>query len=157
MPESKTAKKSTAKSTARRSSGTEVWSDEELAIMQEHARDMKKAAKKGADGEKDILAKIEEMDASDRAIAEKVHAIVKEHAPDLAPRTWYGMPAYTRDGKNVVFFQAAAKFKARYATLGFDEGAKLDEGDIWPTSWAITKLTPTVEAEIVRLVKKAAG
>ena len=127
--------------------------------MQEHARDRKKAAKRGsaADGERDILDKIAEMSPSDRAFAERLHAIVKEHAPHLTPRTWYGMPAYTKDGKNVVFFQPAEKFKARYATLGFDEGSNLDEGDIWPTSWALTKLTPAVEAEIVRLVKKGAG
>ncbi|HXG26359.1 MAG TPA: DUF1801 domain-containing protein [Candidatus Binatia bacterium] len=124
--------------------------------MQEHARDMKRAKKSG-DGERDVIAKIAEMGPKDRAFAERIHALVREHAPHLQPRTWYGMPAYTRDGKNVVFFQPAEKFKARYATLGFDEGAKLDQGTFWPTSWALTEITPEVEAEIIRLVKQAAS
>ena len=151
-------KSTTKKRGGTRTASADVWTDEEKAAMQEHAREMKANAKRGANraaGEADVLAKIAEMPPSDRAIAQRFHEIVKETAPDLVPRTWYGMPAYTRDGKNVCFFQAADKFKARYATIGFDEAANLDEGDIWPTSWALTELTPTAEAKIAELVKKA--
>ena len=103
-----------------------------------------------------MLAKIAEMPEADRVMAERIHAIVKAAAPGLKPRTWYGMPAYTDDaGKNVCFFQAADKFKARYATLGFDEAANIDEGTMWPTSWALTELTPANEARITELVRKA--
>jgi uncharacterized protein YdhG (YjbR/CyaY superfamily) len=135
-----------------------VWTEEERAAMQEHAREVKAAARRGKDkaaGEAAILAKIAEMPEPDRVIAERFHAIVKATAPDLEPKTWYGMPAYARDGKNVCFFQAAAKFKARYATIGFDEAANLDEGTMWPTSWALTELTDADEAKIVALLKKA--
>ena len=149
MPETKTQKRSEA---------TEVWTDEERAAMQEHAKEMK-AAKgrkgKAADGEADVQAKIAEMAPSDREMAKRVHAIVKEHAPQLTVRTWYGMPAYAKDGKILVFFQSAGKFKARYATLGFDEAANLDEGEMWPTSWALTKIGPAEEKRIVELVKQA--
>lgn len=138
------------------------FTDAEKAAMQERARELKaesrgkKSAK--ADGEADLLAKVAEMPDSDRMMAERIHAIVKEHAPGLSPKTWYGMPAYAnKDGKVVCFFQSAAKFSARYATFGFNDAARLDEGAMWPTSWALTKLTKPDEARIVALVKKAAG
>ncbi len=134
-----------------------VWTDEEKAAMVEHAKEQKKAAKRGAvaDGEGDVLAKIAEMPDADRAIAQRIHDIVKATAPGLAPRTYYGMPAYAKDGKVVCFFQPAAKFKARYSTLGFNDDARLDDGTMWATSWALTKLTPADEAKIEALVKKA--
>src|SRR5919112_6425523 len=117
---------------------------EERAAMKERAKEQKAEAQK-ADGERAVLAKITEMQGPDRAIAERLHEIVKANAPDLSPKTWYGMPAYTKDGKNVCFFQAADKFKARYATFGFDEKANIDEGVMWPTSWALTELTAEAE------------
>ena len=126
--------------------------------MKEPAKELKAAARRGADkadGERDVLAKIAEMPKSDRVMAERIHAIVKASAPDLSPKTWYGMPAYARDGKVICFFKAADKFKSRYATFGFNEDANLDDGSMWPTSWALTKLTPADEAKIVALVKKA--
>ncbi len=126
--------------------------------MQEHAKEMKAEARRGkdkADGERDVLAKIAEMPKSDRVMAERIHAVVKASAPDLSPKTYYGMPAYARDGKVVCFFQAADKFKSRYATFGFNDDANLDEGSMWPTSWALTKLTAADEAKIGALVKKA--
>jgi uncharacterized protein YdhG (YjbR/CyaY superfamily) len=140
---------------------TPIFSDEEKAAMQERAKEQKAAARrtpraKKADGESDLLAKIAEMPKSDRVMAERFHAIVKANAPGLSPKTWYGMPAYANEaGKIVCFFQAADKFKARYATFGFDEAANLDEGNLWPTSWALTKLTAAEEAKIAALVKKA--
>jgi len=133
------------------------WTDDEVAAMKDHVKELKAAKRGTADGEQDLLAKIAELDGTDKAIAERIHAIVKEQAPELAPRTYYGMPAYSKDGKVLCFFQPASKFKARYATLGFDDKADLDEGSMWPTSWAITELTPAVEREIARLIKKAAG
>ncbi|HEY8171240.1 MAG TPA: DUF1801 domain-containing protein [Candidatus Limnocylindria bacterium] len=153
----------TTKKTANRASGrdtsSEVWTDEERAAMQEHAKDMK--AKRGSagkkDGEADALAKIAEMPQPDRGMAERIHAIVKANAPDLLPSTWYGMPSYTKDGKAVCFFQPASKFKARYSTFGFNDNASLDDGTMWPTSYALTKLTAADEATIAALVKKAAG
>jgi uncharacterized protein YdhG (YjbR/CyaY superfamily) len=129
--------------------------------MKERVRELKAEARRGsqaakaADAEREVLAKIAEMPESDRAMAERIHAIVKASAPGLMPKTWYGMPAYARDGKIVCFFQAADKFKARYATFGFDAEANLDEGTMWPTSWALTGLTPAEEARISELVKKA--
>jgi uncharacterized protein YdhG (YjbR/CyaY superfamily) len=135
-----------------------TFTDEERAAMKERAKEQKAEERRGADraaGERDVLAKIAEMPESDRAIAERIHAIVTASAPDLSPKTWYGMPAYARDGKIICFFQAAAKFKARYATFGFNEDAKLDDGAMWPTSWALTKLTAADEARIAGLVKKA--
>jgi uncharacterized protein YdhG (YjbR/CyaY superfamily) len=130
------------------------FTDEERAAMRERAKELKAGAGK-ADGESDVLAKIAEMEEPDRAMAERVHAIVKASAPDLSPRTWYGMPAYAKDGKVVCFFQSAQKFKARYATLGFNDKANLDEGAMWPTAFALKKLTRVVEKEIGALVKKA--
>ena len=125
---------------------------EEKAAMKERAKELK-AGK--ADGESEVLAKIAEMSEPDRDMAERLHAVVKASAPDLAPRTWYGMPAYAKDGKVVCFFQSAEKFKARYATFGFSEKANLDEGTMWPTSFALSELTAADEARIGELVKKA--
>src|SRR5262245_16420009 len=126
---------------------------EERAAMKEYAAELKK----GETGERDVLEKIAEMKGSDRAVAERLHAIVKSSAPALSPRTWYGMPAYAKDGKVVCFFQSAAKFKSRYATLGFSDQANLDKGAMWPTAFALTELTPADEKKIAKLVKRAAG
>jgi uncharacterized protein YdhG (YjbR/CyaY superfamily) len=135
-----------------RSSGSKAFSDEERAAMRDHAKESKSTA---ADGESDVQAKIAGMKDLDRALAERIHAIVKEAAPELAPRTYYGMPAYAKDGKVVCFFQPAAKFKSRYATLGFQDTAHLDDGDMWPTVYALAELTPAVEDRITALVKQA--
>ncbi len=136
----------------------QTFTAEERAAMKERAREQKAEARRDADsaaGEQDVLAKIAEMTGTDRDLAERIHALVKASAPALSPKTWYGMPAYARDGKIVCFFQPADKFKARYATFGFNEDAHLDEGSMWPTSWALTKLTAADEARIGALVKKA--
>jgi uncharacterized protein YdhG (YjbR/CyaY superfamily) len=130
------------------------FTKEERAAIRERARELK-AATSRADGERDVLAKIAKMAKPDRAMAERLHAIVKASAPDLAPRTWYGMPAYAKDGKVVCFFRDAGKFKDRYATFGFNDAAKLDEGAMWPTSFALTKLGKAEEKKIGALVKKA--
>jgi uncharacterized protein YdhG (YjbR/CyaY superfamily) len=137
-----------------------VFTAEERDAIQERAREVKAAARRGkgggkADEERDVLAKIAEMPGSDRAMAERIHAVIKASAPALSPKTWYGMPAYAKDGKVVCFFQAADKFKSRYATFGFNDDANVDEGTMWPTSWALTKLTAADEARIGALVKKA--
>jgi uncharacterized protein YdhG (YjbR/CyaY superfamily) len=129
---------------------------EERAAMRERAKELK-AATGRAEGEKAVLEKIAEMPASDRAIAERLHALVTETAPALSPKTWYGMPAYARDGKVVCFFQSADKFKSRYATLGFSDAANLDEGAMWPTAFALKELTGAQEKKIAALVKKAVG
>ena len=144
----KSAKRTTVSETSK------GFTADERAAMKERAKELKAAANQ-ADSERDVLAKIAEMPDSDRVMAERIHAVVRASAPDLAPRTWYGMPAYAKDGKIVCFFQAADKFKARYATFGFNDDAKLDEGAMWPTSWALTKLTAADEARIGALVKKA--
>lgn len=131
---------------------------EERAAMKERVREVRSQRKNAqGDPEPEVLAKIAELPEADRLLAERVHALVREAAPHLAPKLWYGMPAYARDGKLVVFFQAAAKFKARYATLGFDQGAALDDGAMWPTAYALTELTPEVEDRIRDLVARAAG
>jgi uncharacterized protein YdhG (YjbR/CyaY superfamily) len=134
---------------------------DEKAAMKARAQELKKQARakdKKAAGEKDALEKIAEMPTADRDIAERIHAIVKEHAPDLTAKTMYGMPAYANEaGKVVCFFQAASKWDTRYATLNFDHPAKLDDGEMWPTSFAVTKLTPATEKKIVELVKRAVG
>jgi uncharacterized protein YdhG (YjbR/CyaY superfamily) len=127
---------------------------EEKAAMRERVRELK-AEKSKADGESDVLAKIAEMPTADRTMATRIHKIVKASAPDLTPRTWYGMPAYTKDGNVVCFFQSAAKFKSRYATFGFNDSANLDKGAMWPTSFAMKKLTAAEEKKIGALVKKA--
>jgi uncharacterized protein YdhG (YjbR/CyaY superfamily) len=137
--------------------GSQTFTAEEKAAMKEIAAERKAQRSGKADGEADVLAKIAEMPAADRKLAERIHAIVKATAPGLAPRTWYGMPAYTKDGKVVCFFQSAAKFKARYATLGFNDAANLDHGDMWPTSFALKKLSAADEKKIVALVKRAAS
>ncbi|HTT30362.1 MAG TPA: DUF1801 domain-containing protein [Solirubrobacteraceae bacterium] len=154
MAEKQAVKRTTkrsAKSTGKTSNG---FTAEEKAAMRERARELKAEAGKEA-GEKDLLGKIDEMQGLDRAIAERVHGIVKANAPALSPRTWYGMPAYAKDGNVMFFFKPAAKFKARYATLGFSDKANLDDGAMWPTEFAINKLTADVEARIAALVSKA--
>lgn len=145
------------KKAAKRTEATETWTDEEKAAMQEHAREMKASRGKKADGEADLLAKIAAMPPEDRKLAERIHALVKATAPELTSRTWYGMPAYNnKDGKLVCFFQAAAKFKARYATFGFEEHAKIDDGSMWPTSWAITTdFSAADEARLKELIMRA--
>ena len=136
------------------------FSDDERAAMKERAQELKAEARRGpraskADGERDVLEKIAEMRGTDRAIAERLHALIKASAPDLSPKTWYGMPAYARDGKVVCYFQSAQKFDSRYATFGFSDEAKIDDGAMWPTSFALKKLTAADEARIGALVKKA--
>ncbi len=133
---------------------SEGFTAEERAAMRERARELKAEAQR-ADGERSVLAKIAEMQGPDRAMAERLHEIVKAIAPELSPKTWYGMPAYAKDGKVVCFFQSAEKFNARYATLGFNDAANLDEGAMWPTSFALKELTDTEEAKISALVKRA--
>ncbi|MEV8635719.1 DUF1801 domain-containing protein [Streptosporangium sp. NPDC051023] len=138
------------------------FTDEERSAMKERARELKASARRGpraakADTESEVLAKIAEMEEADRVLAERLHDIVKTNAPTLSPKLWYGMPAYARDGKIVCFFQSAQKFKARYATLGFNDPANLDEGTMWPTAFALTELTADNEARIGALIKKAAG
>lgn len=153
----------TAKKTTATSDKFDGFSEDERAAMKEHAKELKAAARRGkadtarADGEADIQGKLAEMTGSDRAIGEKLHQIITATAPDLMPKLWYGMPAYAKDGKVVCFFKCAAKFKARYATLGFNDAATLDDGAIWPTEFAVTELTSAGEAQITALVKKAAG
>jgi uncharacterized protein YdhG (YjbR/CyaY superfamily) len=149
----KSAKSTTGK-------GSNVFTDEERAAMRERAQELKADARRGpragkADGETDVLAKIAEMPEPDRAMAERIHAIIKATAPALSPTTWYGMPAYAKDGNVVCFFQSAQKFKTRYATLGFSDKANLDEGDMWPTAFALKQLTAADEARIGALVQRA--
>jgi uncharacterized protein YdhG (YjbR/CyaY superfamily) len=151
----KSAKGTTA--TGKTSAG---FSDEERAAMKERAKELKASARRGpragkGDGERAVLAKLAEMPEPDRAMGERLHAIITATAPALSPKTWYGMPAYAKDGKVVCYFTPASKFKERYATFGFNETANLDEGAMWPTSFALTELTPAVEARIAALVKKA--
>ncbi len=148
-----------AAGTAATDATAEGFTAEERAAMQERARELK-ASRRGsgtdkADGGADLLARIAEMPGPDRAMAERLHAIIMASAPSLAPRTWYGMPAYAKDGKVICFFQAASKFKVRYATFGFQPDAKLDDGSMWPTAFALTELTADDEARIAALVKKA--
>jgi hypothetical protein len=157
MAERKTAKKSTKTSAKRTPAATkkyEGFTADEQAAMKEHARELKAAAA-GADGEREVLAKIAEMPKPDRAMATRLHDIVKASAPDLSARTWYGMPAYTKDGKVVCFFKAASKFKSRYAQLGFEDPANLDKGAMWPVVFALKELTAADEKKIAALVKKA--
>jgi uncharacterized protein YdhG (YjbR/CyaY superfamily) len=133
-----------------------VFTDEEHAAMKERAQELKASPRgKEADGESDVLAKIAEMPESDRAMAVRLHAIIKASAPELSPKTWYGMPAYAKDGNVVCFFQSAHKFKTRYATLGFSDKANLDEGAMWPVAFALKELTATAEVRIAALVKRA--
>jgi uncharacterized protein YdhG (YjbR/CyaY superfamily) len=144
MAEKKPARKGTQKG----------FTAEERAAMKERAKELK-AEREGKAGESDLLAKLAEMPKSDRVMGERIHALVKANAPSLTPKTWYGMPAYAKEGKVVCFFQSADKFKARYATFGFSDQANLDDGAMWPTSFALRKLTPVDEKKIVKLLKKA--
>jgi uncharacterized protein YdhG (YjbR/CyaY superfamily) len=161
MAERKPAKKAT-KQSAKRTTGkaSKGFTDEERAAMRERVKELKATGRRGPragkpDGESDVLAKIAEMPEPDRGMAERLHAIIKASAPALSPRTWYGMPAYAKDGKVVCFFQSAQKFKSRYATFGFSDEANLDEGAMWPTSFALKELTAAEEKKIGALVKKA--
>ena len=149
-----------AKSTSAINKKSKGFTDEERAAMKERAKELKTAARRGpradkADGEKAVLAKIAEMPEPDRALAERIHAIVRTSAPDLLPKTWYGMPAYAKEGKVVCYFTPASKFNSRYATFGFNDEANLDEGAMWPTSYALKELTAADEKKIAALVKKA--
>jgi uncharacterized protein YdhG (YjbR/CyaY superfamily) len=148
------------KSTTAKAKTYEGFTDEERGAMKDRAQEMKAAARRGprgakADGESELLAKIAEMTEPDRVMAERLHAVIKASAPALSPRTWYGMPAYAKDGKIVCFFQPAQKFKTRYATFGFNDPAHLDEGTMWPVAFALTELTAATEARIGELVQKA--
>jgi uncharacterized protein YdhG (YjbR/CyaY superfamily) len=160
MSTKKGARKSAKRATTT-SKKTKGFTAEERAAMRERAKELKaessgtRASSKKSDGESDVLAKIAAMQGQDRAMAERIHAIVRASAPDLTPRTWYGMPAYAKDGKVICFFTSAQKFKSRYATLGFSDDANLDDGAMWPTSFALKELTPAEEARIGALVKDA--
>ncbi|RCG26896.1 DUF1801 domain-containing protein [Sphaerisporangium album] len=152
----------TTKSTTAAGKAFDGFTAEERAAMKEHAQELKTAARRSpgnakADGERDVLAKIAEMAEADRVIAERLHEIIKAAAPALSPKLWYGMPAYAKDGKVLCFFQSAQKFKSRYATLGFNDVASLDDGTMWPTAFALTELTADNEARIGTLVKRAAS
>ena len=145
-----------------RKSDKNVWTDEERAAMQESARERKVVSRRGkgddrAEGERDLREKIAKMPADDRAMADRIHALVMDAAPSLLPKTYYGMPAYAKDGKVMCFFQAKSKFKVRYSTFGFQPDAFLDDGAMWSIAFAVTELTPSAEAQITKLVKKAAG
>ena len=156
MAESKPAKKGTQESA--RGKKSKGFTDEERAAMKERAQELRSEARANKDraaGERAVLAKIAEMPGPDRAMAKRLHAIVKASAPDLSPKTWYGMPAYAKDGKVVCYFQNAEKFKSRYATFGFSDEANLDEGAMWPTSFALKELTAADEERISALVKRA--
>jgi uncharacterized protein YdhG (YjbR/CyaY superfamily) len=145
---------------AQKTAKTETWTAEEKAAMREAAAEAKRAAKRGADsaaGEADLLAKIAELPEPDRSMAARIHEIVKAAAPALVSKTWYGMPAYTKDGKTICFFQAASKFNVRYATFGFQPDARLDDGAMWANAFAVVELTPEVEEQIASLVKRAAS
>jgi len=160
-PAKKGAQKS-PKSTTATGEKPKGFTEEERAAMREHAQELKVEARRGrgtdqANGESDVLEKIAALPQPDRAMAERLHAIIKANAPALSPKTWYGMPAYAKDGNVVCFFQSAQKFKTRYATLGFSDKANLDEGHLWPTAFALKELTPAEEAKIGALVKKAVG
>ncbi len=158
MSTKKVTRKATGGTVARGGKAT-GFTDDERAAMKDRARELAAEARRGpaggADGERDLLAKIAEMPEPDRAMATRLHAVVTAAAPTLAPKTWYGMPAYARDGKVVCFFQSARKFKSRYATFGFSDSAKLDEGAMWPTYFALKELTAAEEARIAALVKRA--
>ncbi|HEY8177535.1 MAG TPA: hypothetical protein VIH19_02960 [Candidatus Limnocylindria bacterium] len=155
-----TKQASESRNTANKSDN--VWTDEERAAMQESARERKAASRRSkgddpAEGARDLKESIAKMPADDRAMAEGIHALVTNAAPSLLPKTYYGMPAYAKDGKVICFFQAKSKFKVRYSTFGFQPEARLDDGAMWPIAFAVTELTPTVEAQLTKLVKKAAG
>lgn len=160
--QSKSEKLKSARNETATGKAAKVFTDEERAAIKEHAEEMKAEAGRGPaakqlSGEADVLAKIAEMPDADRSMAERIHAIVKASVPSLSPKTWYGMPAYAKDGNIICFFQSSHKFKSRYATLGFSDKAKLDEGTMWPNAFALQQLTAADEAKIVSLLKKAAG
>ena len=150
----KKATRKSAKSTAAKGKASKALTAEERAALKETVEE-RRASARGANDESAVLAKIAEMPGPDRTMAKRLHALIKASAPTLSAKTWYGMPAYAKDGKVVCFFQSADKFKARYATFGFDENANIDEGNMWPTSWALTKLTQAEEKKIADLVRKA--
>jgi uncharacterized protein YdhG (YjbR/CyaY superfamily) len=150
-------KKPAKKATGKPAKASRMFSAEEKAAMREHVAEMRRPRGSQQDEERVVLDKIAAMPPRDRAMAERIHALVKAAAPSLTPRLWYGMPAYSKDGKTICFFQDANKFKSRYATLGFSDNAKLDEGDMWPSAYALMKLTPADEARIAALIKKAVG
>jgi len=158
MTETKAAKRTTTNSDPEQG-----WTDEERAAMKDRAQEVKAAKRRGSKADKAaadakaVLDKIAEMPQPDRGMSERVHAVVMETAPDLAPRLWYGSPAYAKDGKVIVFFQSPQKFNTKFATLGFSEDANLEDGDMWPSSFALLNLTPAVEKQIAALVKKAVG
>jgi uncharacterized protein YdhG (YjbR/CyaY superfamily) len=157
MADSKAAGKSTQSSTKRTASTGKTskgFTDEERGAMKERAKELR-ADTKAAEAEADLLAKIDEMEGTDRTMAKRLHAIIKKSAPELSPKTWYGMPAYAKDGKIVCFFQPAAKFKTRYATFGFNDTANLDEGSLWPVAFALKELTAAEETRILALVQRA--
>ena len=151
-----TARKTTAQRTSAAKTAP-AFTDEEKSAMKERAKEVKAAKSGTVDDATAVLDKIAEMEDSDRALAEKVHQVITDAAPGLAPRLWYGMPAYAKDGKVLCFFQPSGKFKTRYSTLGFNDVAELDDGTMWPTAFALTKLAPADEKKIAALVKKAAG
>jgi uncharacterized protein YdhG (YjbR/CyaY superfamily) len=154
MAEKKTATKSTRTTAKRTSTSSKGFTAAERAAMKERAKELKAEAAK-ADGEKALLEKVAEMKGTDKAMAKRLHAVITAAAPSLTPKTWYGMPAYAKDGKILCFFQSAEKFDARYATFGFSDEANIDQGAMWPTSWALKELTAAEEKKIVALVKKA--
>jgi uncharacterized protein YdhG (YjbR/CyaY superfamily) len=164
MPErnhAMTETNSISKRTSAARNSAKVWTEEERAAMQESARERKAASRGGsvderAEGERDLLSRIAEMPVPDRAMAERIHELVTASAPELLPRTYYGMPAYAKDGKVICFFKPASKFKVRYSTFGFQPDASLDDGEMWPVEFALTELTPGAEARIGALVKQAA-
>jgi uncharacterized protein YdhG (YjbR/CyaY superfamily) len=153
-PSASTTKKATKKRTGRSTGSSKGFTPEERAAMRERAKELKASATK-EEGEKACLEAIGKMPKADRTIGKRLHEIIQDNAPDLAAKTWYGMPAYAKDDKVVCFFQSADKFKARYATFGFNDTANLDQGDMWPTSFAVKELTPAVEKKVAQLVKKA--
>jgi uncharacterized protein YdhG (YjbR/CyaY superfamily) len=160
MSTKKASPKAAAKRTTASGKRSQGLTDDERAALKERTKELRTQARRGsratkADGESDVLAKIAEMPEPDRVMAERLHALVKANAPVLSPKTWYGMPAYAKDGKVVCFFQSAQKFNARYATFGFNDTANLDDGAMWPTAFALNKLTAAEEKKIAALVKKA--
>jgi uncharacterized protein YdhG (YjbR/CyaY superfamily) len=157
MVETKSVTTGTPQRSAKSNKSATGFTADERAAMRERAREAKATLAGTADGERDVLARIAEMPERDRAMAERVHAIIKANAPALTPRTWYGMPAYAKDGSVICFFKCAAKFKSRYATLGFSDKARLDEGSMWPTEFALMDLTAANEERISALIKKAVG
>jgi uncharacterized protein YdhG (YjbR/CyaY superfamily) len=163
MAEAKKAANRTTKAAAKAESGYEGFSEEEREAMKDHAKELKSASRSGSKAAKAaeeaaaVVEKIAQLPDADRVLAERIHDLVAQHAPELAPRLWYGMPAYAKDGKIVCHFQSAQKFKTRYATLGFSDAAQLDDGALWPVAYALTELNAAAERQIAALIKQAAG